>query len=101
VLADLRTAPGVNDAFGTSSYPGAVLYSSGDWISANRDTTARLARAITRTLAWMQTHTPQEIADKMGTTVGTTKWHMNQIFGKLQVHNRTTAIAKARDLRLL
>ena len=38
---------------------------------------------------------------KLGTTVGTTKWHLNQIFGKLQVHNRTTAIAKARDLRLL
>jgi ATP/maltotriose-dependent transcriptional regulator MalT len=32
---------------------------------------------------------------------GTTKWHVNQIFGKLQVHNRTTAIAKARELRLL
>jgi NitT/TauT family transport system substrate-binding protein len=65
VLADLRTAPGVHEAFGTSSYPGAVLYSSGEWIRANRDTTTRLARAITRTLAWMQAHTPQEIADKM------------------------------------
>jgi len=65
VLADLRTAAGVTDAFGTSSYPGAVLYSSGDWIRGNRDTIARLARAIIRTLAWMQTHTPQEIADKM------------------------------------
>jgi LuxR family transcriptional regulator, maltose regulon positive regulatory protein len=45
--------------------------------------------------------TNQEIADRLGTTVGTTKWHVNQIFGKLQVHNRTTAIAKARDLKLL
>ena len=64
VLADLRTAAGVKEAFGTSTYPGAVLYSKGDWIRANRDTTERLALAITRTLAWMQTHTPQEIADK-------------------------------------
>ena len=64
VLADLRTPAGVKEAFGTSTYPGAVLYSKGDWIRANRDTTGRLARAITRTLAWMQTHTPQEIADK-------------------------------------
>ena len=31
---------------------------------ANRDTAARLARAITRTLTWMHTHTPQEIAAK-------------------------------------
>jgi len=51
VLADLRTAAGVHDAFGTTTYPGAVLYSSGDWIRANRDTTARLAGVMTRTLA--------------------------------------------------
>jgi NitT/TauT family transport system substrate-binding protein len=65
VLADLRTASGVKDAFGTSTYPGAVLYSKGDWIRENRDTTQRLARVITRTLSWIQTHPPQEIAEKM------------------------------------
>jgi NitT/TauT family transport system substrate-binding protein len=64
VLADLRTAEGVNAALGTHAYPASVLYARGDWIRANRDTTQRLARAITRTLAWMQTHSPQEIADK-------------------------------------
>jgi NitT/TauT family transport system substrate-binding protein len=62
VLADLRTAAGVKDAFGTDTYPGSVLYSNAEWIAANRDTTARLARAITKTLGWMQTHSPQEIA---------------------------------------
>ena len=62
VLADLRTAAGVNEALGAHMYPASVLYSKGDWIGANRDTTERLARVITRTLAWMQTHTPQEIA---------------------------------------
>jgi NitT/TauT family transport system substrate-binding protein len=64
VLADLRTAEGVNAALGTHAYPASVLYAKGDWIRANRDTTERLARAITRTLTWMHTHTPQEIADK-------------------------------------
>jgi NitT/TauT family transport system substrate-binding protein len=64
VLADLRTAEGVNAALGTHAYPASVLYAKGEWIRANRDTTQRLARAITRTLAWMQAHTPQEIADK-------------------------------------
>src|SRR5262249_3505520 len=68
VLADLRTAAGVNDAFGTSAYPGAVLYSSGDWIRANGATASRLARAIVRTLEGMQTHTPHEIADRMPKT---------------------------------
>jgi NitT/TauT family transport system substrate-binding protein len=64
VLADLRTAEGVNAALGTHAYPASVLYAKGEWIRANHDTTQRLARAITRTLAWMQTHTPQEIADR-------------------------------------
>jgi NitT/TauT family transport system substrate-binding protein len=40
------------------------LYTNADWIRANRETTQKLARAITRTLAWMHDHSPQEIADK-------------------------------------
>ncbi len=64
VLADLRHAEGVKAAFGSAAYPASVLYSKVDWIGAHRDTTARLARAITRTLSWMQTHSPQEIADR-------------------------------------
>jgi sulfonate transport system substrate-binding protein len=64
VLADLRTAAGVREALGTDSYPASVLYSSGDWVRENRDTAARLARAIVRTLQWIQTHTPEEIASR-------------------------------------
>ena len=45
--------------------------------------------------------TNREIADRLAITVGTTKWHLNQIFGKLHVRNRVEAIAKARELRLL
>jgi len=33
--------------------------------------------------------------------VGTTKWHLNQIFGKLQVRNRTGAVVRARALKIL
>ena len=64
VLADLRDERGTMEAFGTPTYPGAVLYSDGDWLRANRDTAARLARAIVRTLNWMHTHSAQEIAAK-------------------------------------
>jgi sulfonate transport system substrate-binding protein len=67
VLADLRTPEGVKEAFGTDIYPGSVLYSSAAWVHANRDTAARLARAIVRTLRWMQTHSPEEIAAKTPT----------------------------------
>jgi len=39
--------------------------------------------------------TNQEIASKRGTTVGTIKWYLNQIFSKLQVRNRVEALACA------
>jgi NitT/TauT family transport system substrate-binding protein len=64
ILADLRTEAGVTDAFGTHTYPGAVLYSKGEWIRANAETTRKLARAIVKTLDWMHAHTPAEIAGK-------------------------------------
>jgi NitT/TauT family transport system substrate-binding protein len=64
VLADLRGAAGVKEAFGTSTYPASVLYAQAGWLAANRETARKLASAITRTLAWMQAHTPQEIAAK-------------------------------------
>jgi LuxR family maltose regulon positive regulatory protein len=43
----------------------------------------------------------QEIADKLGITVGTTKWHLNQIYGKLGVTSRTQAVAHGRKVSLL
>jgi len=62
VLADLRDEAGVKEAFGTTTYPGAVLYAPGEWIRANRDTATRLARAIGQTLTWMHTHSAEEIS---------------------------------------
>jgi NitT/TauT family transport system substrate-binding protein len=64
VLADLRGAAGVKEAFGASTYPASVLYANAGWVRANRETAARLARAIQRTLVWMHGHTPQEIAGR-------------------------------------
>jgi LuxR family transcriptional regulator, maltose regulon positive regulatory protein len=43
----------------------------------------------------------QEVADKLGITVGTTKWHLSEIYGKLGVASRTQALAHARRLRLI
>lgn len=45
--------------------------------------------------------TNEEIAHKLVTMLGTTKWHLSQIFGKLHVRNRTEAVTKARQLKLL
>lgn len=43
----------------------------------------------------------QEIADKLEITVGTTKWHLNQIYSILNVSSRTQAVAQVHRLNLL
>ena len=43
----------------------------------------------------------QEIAQKLIIAVGTVKAHTASIYGKLDVHSRTQAVARARELKLL
>jgi LuxR family maltose regulon positive regulatory protein len=43
----------------------------------------------------------QAIAERLVVTVGTVKGHVNHILDKLEAHNRTEAVARARELGLL
>jgi LuxR family maltose regulon positive regulatory protein len=43
----------------------------------------------------------RQIAEALFVTLGTVKKHLNNIFGKLQVTNRTQAVARSRELNLL
>ena len=43
----------------------------------------------------------QEIAGRLGITVGTAKWHLHHLFEKLQVKSRGKALALARDQGLV
>ena len=43
----------------------------------------------------------QAIADRLFISLATVKWHTTNIYGKLGVHNRTQAVARARTLDLL
>jgi len=45
--------------------------------------------------------TNQQIATELYLVVGTVKRHLNNIFGKLDVQNRTQCVAKAREIRLI
>ena len=45
--------------------------------------------------------TNREIAEALSVTVGTAKTHVNHIYGKLDVHSRVLAVARARELGLL
>ncbi|MCC6362780.1 MAG: ABC transporter substrate-binding protein [Bryobacterales bacterium] len=64
LLADTRTEEGVKQVFGTTQYPAAVLYSTGEWIARNPGAVARLTRAIRQTLAFIQS-SPGEVAARM------------------------------------
>lgn len=43
----------------------------------------------------------RQIAERMTVVVGTVKRHLNNVYGKLGVHRRTEAVARARELGLL
>ena len=61
-----------------------------------------LSRAQLRVLTLLNRGlTTREIAQALNIGVGTVRWHLNHIFEKLRVRNRTQAIVKARELRLL
>lgn len=61
-----------------------------------------LSRAQLRVLQLLNRGlTTKEIAGELEIAVGTARWHLNHIYGKLQVRNRTQAVVRARELRLL
>ena len=43
----------------------------------------------------------REIAEKLFVSVGTVRWHLKNIYSKLDVHSRTRAVARARATGLL
>ncbi|GJF31112.1 nitrate ABC transporter substrate-binding protein [Kitasatospora sp. NE20-6] len=64
VLYDMRTPEGSRAALG-GLYPSSSLYMNTSWVNGNKETVQKLADAFVRTLGWMNTHTPEEIAAKM------------------------------------
>jgi sulfonate transport system substrate-binding protein len=65
ILADTRTAKGVREIFGVDTYPSTVLYSTAQWLDTHPEPARRLARAFSRTLDWMRSHSAEEIRRKM------------------------------------
>jgi LuxR family maltose regulon positive regulatory protein len=43
----------------------------------------------------------QQIADSTGVALPTVKWHLYNVYAKLDVKNRSAAIARARSLSLI
>lgn len=51
--------------------------------------------------ALAQGYSNRELAELLGISAGTVRWHLTNIYGKLGVQRRTQAIARARALRLI
>ncbi|MDJ0458048.1 ABC transporter substrate-binding protein [Arthrobacter sp. NQ7] len=65
ILEDVRTEEGLKEVFDTDSWPSASLYAKTDWLEQNKDTAGKLAKAIKRTLEFIDSHSGEEIAAKM------------------------------------
>jgi NitT/TauT family transport system substrate-binding protein len=68
ILADARTADGLEQCTGAREHAGAVLYSTAEWLDSNATTARRLARAIQQALKWIHGHTAEQIAQHVPAT---------------------------------
>jgi len=64
ILSDTRTQKDTRAVFG-GDYPGGSLYTRPEWMEAHPEETQAMTNAMVATLAWIHSHTPEEIADKM------------------------------------
>ena len=77
----------------------APTYSSSRWTASGAGTLSERELEILRLISDGQSN--QAIADRLVITVGTAKWHISNIYGKLGVRSRTQALARARELGLI
>jgi NitT/TauT family transport system substrate-binding protein len=66
LLVDLSKTDTTRAALG-GDYPFISLFARADYIAKNKDITQRVVNAYVKTLKWIQTHTPLEIAEKLPT----------------------------------
>jgi NitT/TauT family transport system substrate-binding protein len=64
ILSDTRTQKDTLAVFG-GEYPGGALYSTAAWVASHEKDVQALTNAIISTLAWIHTHSPEDIMAKM------------------------------------
>jgi NitT/TauT family transport system substrate-binding protein len=73
ILSDTRTQKDTLAVF-AGEYPGGALYSTTAWVAAHEKEVQGLTDAILNTLAWIHSHSPEDIMAKMpAETVGKNK----------------------------
>jgi NitT/TauT family transport system substrate-binding protein len=63
-FVDMNSKEGTEAALG-GKYASTSLYMSNDYVKKNPEVVQKLANAYVKTLKWMSTHTPEEIANMM------------------------------------
>jgi NitT/TauT family transport system substrate-binding protein len=64
ILSDTRTQKDTLEVFG-GEYPGGALYSTAAWVASHDREVQALTNAILNTLAWIHTHSAEDIMAKM------------------------------------
>ncbi len=64
VLVDMRTVEGTVKALG-GLYPASSVYVQRSWLNSHKEEAQKLARAFVRTLRFINTHSAEQIAEKM------------------------------------
>lgn len=62
VLVDMRTEAGTQAALG-GLYPAASFYVQNEWAASHKEQATKLAHAFARTMAYIQTHSAEQIAE--------------------------------------
>lgn len=90
VLIDTRTEAGTRALFGGSN-PAATLYTKTDFIDANPETTQRLVNAFLKSLKWLQTASPEDVAETVPPEyhLGDKSLYIQAVKNSLESYSRT------------
>jgi NitT/TauT family transport system substrate-binding protein len=93
VLIDTRTEAGTRALFGGSN-PAAVVYTRKEFIERNPVTTQRLVNAFMKSLKWLQSATPEQVADTVPAEyhLGDKPLYLNAVKNSLESYSRDGVI---------
>src|ERR671920_2371213 len=96
VLIDTRTEAGTRALFGGSN-PAAVVYTRKEFIDRNPVTTQRLVNAFVKSLKWLQSATPEQVADTVPPEyhLGDRALYLKAVKNSLESYSRTGLVPQA------
>jgi NitT/TauT family transport system substrate-binding protein len=96
IIVDTRTEAGTRALFGGSN-PAAVLYTREDFIQKNPKTAQALVNAFVKTLKWLESASPEDIADTVPSEyhLGDKALYLRAVKSSLESYSRTGLIPQA------